>query len=282
MLITLSNDGSLNRTAENTYKLIENLIIPINFPLIVDFERPEHHEKKYIWVGLYDGLKNIIYIDKAYWLSKLDNESIKEAIHLLCHEIGHAIHFNYLANKPQYLRRKDPNITWLHYNKNGAENFAECFADYCMAVFEGRLDEILDSKRLSRMQEILKDIKSNACQVVTYNDSGSFYMDNHSWRRSNLMTNISYISRDVTYPFTEHLKTIRKDTILKSHISDIYMPYGVDKRCIKAGWSHVADILDPSISEEEKIKKLGKRNLKDIYDSLQNLDIDVEDYVMRQ
>lgn len=274
MLISLSNDSMFRKLTNYTYKLVDKLIIPILFPIIVDLKKLDNP----YWAGEFSGRYNAIYISDDYWLRNNTDAKLKGVIHTLCHEIGHAIYFNYLANKPQYLPRKDPNWLWAHYNKNGNENFAECFADYCMATFDGEKERISNSKRLDKMRAILEKVKIEGCKIVTINEAGEFYVDKQTTRKSiNRLRNI-YVERNVSYPYAQLLQDEYIKEIVNGPINDI----GIENEYFDIPddeLHYVYDYLNPEISEKRKIKLIGKRRLGNVYKTLRKYGIKPEDYI---
>ena len=85
----------------------------------------------------------------------------KRACKVVLHEIGHYIHYRYLGFKPMYIRRKKKGNPSLYCNSSQKESFAECFADYAYALYKGKLGKIKSSKRLSKMERIIKSLERN-------------------------------------------------------------------------------------------------------------------------
>ena len=106
-------------------------------------------------VGYYMPMQNMIYISPAlFMLSK------KQIYSTIFHEIGHAIHFVYLDYRPQYLPRKHHGDRDYYCNTNQKESFAQCFADYCLAVKKKKSSKIEKSRRLSKMDKILENLRN--------------------------------------------------------------------------------------------------------------------------
>lgn len=274
MLISLSNDSMFRKLTAYTYKLVDKMVIPIVFPIIVDINKLDNPK----WVGEFLGRLNTINICGEYWAKKKDKAEFSHVIHTLCHEIGHAVHYNYLAYVPQYLPRKDPKLTWAHYNKDGSENFAECFADYCIAVFEGEEAIIINSGRLNKMRGLLEKIKESGCKIVTINEGGEFQIDRRTNRRSINKNRNTNLERNINYPYAQALQEVYKKDIVEGPINDIIIE-GEYLDIPDEDLKYVHDFLNPAISEERKIKLIGKRRLERVYKSLRNYGIEPSDYI---
>lgn len=274
MYIIIPKEGTFRKLVAYTYKLINTMVIPIAFPTIVDLEKLSPN-----FAGEYRRRSNMILIDEGYWLRNKNDAKFECVVHTLCHEIGHAVHFNYLSNVVQYLPRKDPDRLWEHYNKNGSENFAECFADYCEAIFNGEEESIVNSKRLTKMKAILEQIESGGCRVVSFNENGEYLLDKRACRQYLDIYRRTDISYGQDYPYSRALEEVNKREIVQSPINDLYIEN--EHFDIPDNELHfVYDYLNPEISEERKIKLIGKRRLRNIYNTLRIFGIYPEDYII--
>lgn len=275
MLITLSDDYAFKKMTAYTYKLVDKTIIPIVFPIIVDLKKLDNPH----WIGEYSRRFNMICVSSEYWMKKKDEADLQKVVHTLCHEIGHAVHFNYLAYVPQYLPRKNPRATWAHYNKDGSENFAECFADYCIAIFEGAEERIANSSRLNKMRVLLEKIKESGCKTRIINYDGEFQIDKRINRQYINQYSSTNIEHNVSYPYAQTLEAVYKKEIIDGPINDISIEkegFGIPDEELH----YVYDYLNPEISEERKIELIGKRRLGRVYKSLRDHGIKPEDYIV--
>ncbi len=106
--------------------------------------------------GEYYPGSQVIFIRKS-----IVNLGKKRACKVVLHEIGHYIHYRYLGFKPMYISRKKKGDPSLYCNSSQKESFAECFADYAYALYKGKLGKIKSSKRLSKMERIIKSLERN-------------------------------------------------------------------------------------------------------------------------
>ena len=214
-----SGDGDFYRMVLQTTQLIERFVIEMRMPTIIALD---DCPPKRNWVGLYCSSHNEISIDKDYWCKNKNENGIKRVIHTLCHEIGHAVHFVYLADKAQYLERAHRGSRSYHCNLNSKESFAECFADYCFAVFENDTGKIAKSKRLSKMGRILKNIIVNGYEVLVRSDCGLFMRKNGSLaqnRNSRYSDAIVEGKNKLINPFADKLRQGFYENLLNCRIS---------------------------------------------------------------
>ena len=257
-----------------TLELIERFVIEIKVPVYIDINGD--HTKS--WAGLYVNRKNLIYIDKDYWLTNKNEVGIKRVIHTLCHEVGHAVHFIYLANKPQYLERAYKGNRRYHCNLNSKESFAECFADYCFAIFEDKKDVIAKSKRLSKMGRILKTIINNGYKVLITNSSGEYATTDSTWfqYRNGHFNDYIVQKKELTLqnPFTNKMKQGFLENLINCRIDEIGLAWLCSDACIRAGYKYVSDFTTKEKLENIKVRKIGKRNLDTVVDTLRRCGIE--------
>ena len=104
-------------------------------------------------MGLFYPTTNKIAINPmVFLLSKKQREKV------VLHEIGHYIHKKYFNFSAQYLPRKKRGDSSLYCNSSQMESFAECFADYIYAFNDNKFEKIEKSKRLSKMERLLKSV----------------------------------------------------------------------------------------------------------------------------
>lgn len=132
-----------------------NSILPVSYELKIIEGYTEEMKENPAIAGLYAHRSDVVVISPA--LLEMGQEEI--LWDTLLHEIGHSIHYHYFGYRPQYLRRKHKGDIRYYCNSNQKESFAECFKDYCNAVYKGKQKKIEKSERLSKMNRILKEKK---------------------------------------------------------------------------------------------------------------------------
>lgn len=142
---------------DKSYNFV-NSILPIHFPLDIEIQRVNRMKKNPNVMGIFmvKNRRSIIYINPD--LFQLSDKDIYKVIF---HEIGHAIHFNYLDYLPQYLPRKHHGDMSYYCNSNQKESFAECFADYMWKLKKDKYQKIITNKRLTKMDKIINNLRSN-------------------------------------------------------------------------------------------------------------------------
>lgn len=95
-------------------------------------------------------------------------ESIKSAQSTIIHEIGHWVHWVYFGYQPKYIRGRSKSKRG-HDRKNGTENFATAFQQYC----QGQL--MITSARYKKMDEIVKEVKTTSRWVSDKMQEQTFF-----------------------------------------------------------------------------------------------------------
>jgi len=261
MIVCISNgDGDFFRMVAQTADLVERLVLDLKFQVTVDL----CDEHKGSWIGLYKRNQNYIHIDRNHWNKCKNKAGIKMVMHTLCHEIGHAVHFNYLAYKPQYLARKYKGSRTYHCNKDSTESFAECFADYCMAVFEEKYDKIANSKRLSKMGRIINDIINGGYEVKTTVCYGEYVIKENNYRLFLATSSDGTIccGKDkLINPFVDKLKEAKVKELSSYRIDEIGLPKWCSDACVRAGCEYVRDFATRDAISKINVRKIGKGNL---------------------
>ena len=122
----------------------------------------KYFSSNFLIAGYYHELNKDIHICKDY----IEASTKKETLKTYYHEIGHYIHDVYFGYEPQYIPRKHHGDKDLYCNKNHKESFAECFADYMMAIRKDKMKKIRKSKRLSKMHSLVQEINQRQLDLV--------------------------------------------------------------------------------------------------------------------
>lgn len=146
----------------NKYKIVGKSlsdimnVISINFIPEIDIKKTKYIIQNPSVMGYYTRINNIPFIFLNPELFKLNKKYIMKSIY---HEIGHYVHDYYFQFEPQYLPRKHHGNSDYYCNTNQKESFATAFADLIYFYKKGKFQKIKNSKRLSKLYNIL--INSN-------------------------------------------------------------------------------------------------------------------------
>lgn len=136
------------------YKSLNDVIdiISINFIPEIIIKKTKYIIQNSSVMGYYTRINNIPYIILNPDLFKFNKKFVKKSIY---HEIGHYIHDYYFQFVPQYLPRKHHGNPDYYCNTNQKESFATAFADLIYFYKKGKIQKIKNSKRLSKLYNIL-------------------------------------------------------------------------------------------------------------------------------